>query len=359
MRLAREGKALARWILLADAFLVCLFLLGCGSSSTPTPPPPPAPLGHAYVVTGNTTYGYSITAATGALQSVNVSAGLPGVGKYITSNGTYVYVLVDNGLITAYKINSDFTLGEIAGSPFSGAPNGVAFVAVDPAGKYLFVPAPLNSVVEPYTIIAATGALTAGNLAATPAGSLTVTVDPQDRFVYVPMDSGGTELFQLNGGALIDVETIPPLASGKSEFVAITPNGQFAYIADGVSGIAAYSVNSSTGQLTPIASTPFTAGPGTSTLAITPNGKFLYAATTAGLTSFTINSDGTLSANGPVLPLSSPAVVLSIEPTGAYMYATTVGASQISVFGIQSSGLLTQLPVVVTPSVPSGIVTTY
>jgi 6-phosphogluconolactonase (cycloisomerase 2 family) len=286
-------------------------------------------------------------------------AGLPGVGKYITSNGQYVYVLADNGLMTAYKINSDFSLSQIAGSPFSGAPNGVAFVAVDPAGKYLFVPAPLNSVVEPYTINAATGALTAGNLASTPAGPLTVTVDPQDRFVYVAMDSGGTELFQLNGGALIDVETIPPLATGKSEFVAITPNGQFAYIADGVSGVAAYSINSSTGQLTPITSTPFTAGPGTSTLAITPNGKFLYAATTTGIASYSINSDGTLSANGSLLPLTPPTVVLSIEPTGAYLYAITVGASQVSVFGINSSGLLVQMPVVGTPSVPSGIVTTH
>src|ERR1022692_2213957 len=98
MQLACEHKAQVRWILLIAASLLYVVLLGCGSSSTPTPPP--APLGHAYVVTATTTYGYSIAASDGALQVLDVTAGLPGVGKSLASNGHDVDVLNGSGGIT-------------------------------------------------------------------------------------------------------------------------------------------------------------------------------------------------------------------------------------------------------------------
>jgi 6-phosphogluconolactonase (cycloisomerase 2 family) len=354
MQLAREHKAQVCWILLIAASLLNVVLLGCGSNGTPTPPP--APLGHAYVVASSTTYGYSIAASDGALQVLDVSAGLPGVGKSVTSNGQDVYVLNGSGQITAYQINSDFTLSQLANSPFSGAPSGVAFVAIDPAGKNLFVPVPGDSAVLPYAIDATTGNLTVGVETATPAPPLTATVDFQDRFLYVPMDSGGTQLFQLSGDVLTSVKTIPPLASGKSEFVAITPNNQFAYIADGVSGIAAYSVNQTTGDLTPIVGTPYGTLTGPSTLAITPNGKYIYVANAAGISSFTINSDGTLTGNQGLVALGNPATELAVDVTGTYLYGVVVQTNLISVFHIDSSGKLAAQPAVPVASTPNSIV---
>jgi len=357
MQVFSETQALVRRMALVAASFFCLFLASCGSSNSPTPPPPP--LGHLYTVTSNVTYGYSIAASNGNLQVLNVSGGLPGVGKYITSNGQYVYVLNGNGLITAYKINSDFTLSQIAGSPFSGAPNNVAFISVDPAGKYLFVPVPSDSAVLPYTIDATSGALTIGAEATTPATPLAATVDPQEKFVYVPMDAAGTQLFQLNGGTLVSVKTIPTLTVGKSEFVAITPDNKFAYIADGVAGVAAYSINTATGDLTAISDKAYAAGPGPSYVAITPNGKYLYAANVAAVVPFVINSDGSLNPNGNPITVGEPPLQLAIDPTGSFLYGVTVNSNLVSTFHIDSSGFLAAQAASSVPAVPNSIVTTH
>ncbi len=192
---------------------------------------------------------------------------------------------------------------------------GVAFLTVDAAGQYLFVPAMHDLVVVPYTIGAA-GALTIGLQVATPKAPLTATVDPPAHFLYVPMGTTGTELFQIVNGALVDIGTIPPQGLGGALSVAITPADTFAYISDGVSGVAAYSINATTGELTPLAGSPFAAGVGSSALAMTPNGKFLYVATTPGLAGFSINADGSLTSLGSPLTFPTPPLAMSIEPSG-------------------------------------------
>ena len=113
--------------------------------------------------------------------------------------------------------------------------------------------------------------------------------------------------------------TIPPLAQAGAVYLAINPADTFAYISDGVSGVAAYSINATTGALTPVANTPFAAGKGPSALAITPSGKFLYVANSTGLATFGINADGSLTAVGTPLTLASTPTTMTIESTGAYL----------------------------------------
>src|SRR5208282_1793831 len=107
----------------------------------------------------------------------------------ITSNAQkgLLYTLTSGGQISGYTVNtSTGGLTGITGSPFGGAGVGVAFLTVDAAGQYLFVPATQDFNVVPYTI-GSGGALTIGLQVSTPSAPLTATVDPQAHFLYVPM----------------------------------------------------------------------------------------------------------------------------------------------------------------------------
>ncbi len=358
----RNPRPWLRRMSILAAIAGCLLLAGCGSSNStpPPPPPPPSPLGHAYVTTANNLLAYSISASNGGLSVITPPAGAPG-GTAITSNAqkNLVYTLSSGGQISGYTLNrSDGSLTAIAGSPWGGAGVGVAFLAVDTAGQYLFVPAMQDLVVVPYTVGAA-GALTIGLQVSTPKAPLTATVDPAAHFLYVPMGMTGTELFQIVNGALVDNGTIPPQGLGGALSVAITPADTFAYISDGISGVAAYSVNATTGELTPLAGSPFTAGVGTSALAMTPNGKFLYVATTPGLAGFSINADGSLTSVGSPVIFPTPPLALSIEPSGAFLYVTSNNSPSVSIYQINATtGVLTVQPGITTPAVPTGITTT-
>src|SRR5271165_5750814 len=343
------------------AAAVCLLLAACGSSSSNSPPPPPAPLGYAYITTGSNLLGYAISASNGGLTSITTPAGAPG-GTAVTSNTqrNLLYTLTSGGQIFGYSVNtSNGSLTGIAGAPWGGAGVGVAFLTVDAAGQYMFVPAAQDFNVVPYTI-GSGGALTIGLQVATPATPLTATIDPQAHFLYVPMGSTGTELYKITGGALTDLGTIPPLGATKPQFVAITPSDTFAYISDGVTGVAAYTVNTSTGALTALPGAPFTAGPGPSAMAMTPNGKFLYVATTPAVVQFAINGDGSLTSIGSPVAFNSPPIVMNIDPTGTYLYVISVNSSTLSIYLINSAtGVLTaDYPTPTFSPAPTGIATT-
>jgi len=346
----------------AVATAVCLLLAGCGSSNSNSnpPPPPPAPIGHAYVVTPSNLYAFQIAASNGGLAAVNVPSGAPG-GTAVAADGqgNHVYSLTSGGQVYGYTVNhSDGSLTNVAGSPWGGAGVGVAFLAVNSAGTDLYVPAVQDLVVVPYTIDS-TGALTIGLQVATPAAPQTATIDPPSHFLYVPMGSAGTQLFQIAGGALVSQMTIPPLGQGMALYVTINPADTFAYTSDGVTGVAAYSINASTGGLTPLEGSPFTAGSGPSAMAMTPNGKFLYVATTTAVVGFAINADGSLTPTGSPASFSTPPMALSIDTTGTYLYTLTVNTSRVTIDKIDANtGLLTAQPSVALPAAPAGIVTT-
>ncbi len=351
-----------RGVAISGAMAACLLLAGCGANSNPpAPPPPPAnPIGHAYFTSANGLYGYAIAASNGGLGAVTVPTTAPG-GTAIVGDGQgkHLYTLTSNGQIYGYAVNTtDGSLTGITGSPWAGAGVGSAYMTVDSAGKNLYVPAVQDLVVVPYGI-GSGGALNIGLQAGTPAAPQTATVDPTGQFLYVPMGKTGTQLFQIASGALTSVATIPPQGQAGAVYIAITPADTFAYVSDGVSGVAGYSVNATTGNLTPLANSPFAAGTGPSALAMTSNGKFLYVANATGLVSFAINADGSLTSIGTPLTLASAPTAMSIESTGSYLYVLTLNSAVITIYQINATtGLLTSETGISLPANPTGIATT-
>ena len=60
--------------------------------------------------------------------------------------------------------------------------------------------------------------------------------------------------------------------------MAVDPKGKFAYVAnDGLrQPYSAYTIDATSGALTPVAGSPFEAGSGTTGVAVDPRGKFAY-----------------------------------------------------------------------------------
>jgi 6-phosphogluconolactonase len=154
-----------------------------------------------------------------------------------------------------------------------------------------------------------------------------------------------------------------------AEQMVVDPRGRFAYVANLVSNasdlstISMYTINSTTGVLTP--TTPATVPTGwfPQELAIDPLGRFVYTANSddSSVSMFTINqTTGVLTPTTPasvstMIPgelLSQPSF-LTVDPTGGFLYVSALDSdgATVSMFTInQTTGVLT-------PTSPATVIT--
>lgn len=284
---------------------------------------------HAYVanLSSNNVSGFSVDQVAGVLSSVTGSPFATGTGPFgIAADplGKFVYVGANNG-VSAYSVDSA-TGGLVAvpGSPFGSglAPAGVP--AVDPSGRFLYVPSPfINGIVSAYQIDPSTGALApiAGSPFPAANGPVAVAVDPSGRFAYVANEGSGTV-----GGVC------PPA----------TP-----------CGVSAYAIDHLTGALTQIAGSPFPAGPEPSGLAIVPSGRFLYVANQSMDTTWEFAIDAVTGAVTNIGATPPPAegagVAVAVEVNGKFVYVVaehgSLPASIVEAYSIdQKTGTLSEIP---------------
>ena len=153
-------------------------------------------------------------------------------------------------------------------------------------------------------------------------------VDPSGKFLYA---TGNTtqitmSVFTINSssGALTPIAGSPFLSPIQSAAysIAVHPSGKFLYASFPlVNGIAEWTINSSTGGLTAVINSPFVTGKGVPVLLIVPSGNLLYALngddnTVSG---FTLDpSSGALTAaNGSPFPVSAGTLFLAIDLPGS------------------------------------------
>ncbi len=183
-----------------------------------------------------------------------------------------------------------------------------------------------------YRINAATGALAPVPGSPFPAGMRphSIAVTPSGRFVYVTNEGpvpdylapgpilslGSISAYSVNAttGALTPFLGSPYPAEGELSKIVVTPSGEFVYIATvrrvkradvvtGDSGISAYAIDATAGTLTPVSGSPFWMG-GVASLTVDPAGRFLYATRpsfrTGGDEVWAYNIDSTTGALTPV-----------------------------------------------------------
>ncbi len=171
------------------------------------------------------------------------------------------------------------------------------------------------------------------------------------QFVYVAnRDSNNVSAYTVDAttGELTPVAGSPfPAAGTATHGVAVDPSGRFVYVPGASSNdVSAYTVDATTGALTPVAGSPFTADFGAFVAAVDPSGKFVYVANVNSTTVSAYAMDATSGALTPVP--GSPFAAgtnpsgLAVDPSGKFLYVACFGSSDISAYTIDAtSGTLT------------------
>ncbi|MGB2664625.1 MAG: beta-propeller fold lactonase family protein [Candidatus Acidiferrum sp.] len=238
----------------------------------------------------NTVSGYRINSSTGALTPVSGSpfpAGLVPISVTVDPSSRFAYAANIGGYplagsVSAYTIDSNTgVLTPISGSPFPAGLEPVS-VAVDLSGKFAYVANFFSANVSAYTIDSNTGALTPISASPFPAENLPnfVAMDPSGRFAYVTNGGfglpGSVSAYRIDSttGALTPISGSPFPAELSPVSLAMDPSGKFAYATNGgpfplPGNISGYTIDSTTGALTPIAGSPFPAGISPHSVAVT------------------------------------------------------------------------------------------
>ena len=344
------------------AVLITIGGCGGGGSNPPTPPTPPAVSSDfLYESNNNQISIFQVNSSSGLVIATPTPATGPSIGGglALTSNNFLYAADSGNNAVDAFSVNpSTGALTVVTGSPFTVASGqGAQGMAVDPGGKFLFVPQHNTNQVAAFTINA-TGQLTATPSSPFSTGSFPVqaTVDPSGKYVYVSdsLDAlGGISAYTIAAtGDLTPVPGSPftTLVNGGPVGLAVHPNGKFLYIAmaGGVTAgtqIVGQTINASTGALSPITGSPFPAGNQPSNVAIDPAGKFLFATNMMDNTVSAFTIDGTSGGLTPVggspFPTGPDPFLMVVNKSSTVLFVLNANSTSISAFTIGASGALT------------------
>jgi 6-phosphogluconolactonase len=276
----------------------------------------------------NTVQGFSIVAGNGALAPVLQAPVNANVDpRSVTSDkGGYRLYVGDyiSGDVFAYFINrNNGYLTDVPGDPFP-VNHSVTAVAVHPSGKLIFATRDEEASGDGVAVfqLQSNGSLAQapGSPYDTQWGPEALVVDPSGKYLYAADQSGYIDAFSINesSGALTPVAGSPfliPIPSNCSEHAAfpldmVDPVGTYLYSADaGMDSISGFSIASANGTLADLAGSPWADNGGCNN----PEGI-----------EFNPNS-------------------LAIDGTGKFLYGVNGEVETISIYSIAADGALTYI----------------
>jgi 6-phosphogluconolactonase len=163
--------------------------------------------------------------------------------------------------------------------------------------------------------------------------------------------SGQVSVFAVNKSGSLSLAPGSPFPAGTgAEFLAFDAIHKLLFVSNqGANTVSAFSVNTSTGMLTPAPGTPFVTGARPTGIAVDPMGRFVFVANQASnrISAFLIAANGSLSpAAGSPVAVSSP-FGLAVNSAGTVLFANNFPDSQtsdlntVSSFQIGVNGVLT------------------
>ena len=330
----------------------------------------------AYVSTSSTLTTYSVDSSTGELTPsagapLTFPVSTPTSGQIaIDPSGQLLYVIQASS-VYGYAINP--TTGALTAAPGSPFAMGVGptALAFDAAGTHLYiaggevpgdhlyvaggeVPADYaNETVTAYSV-ANSGALT--SLASYDVLGRVTTMATAGNYLYVgAVGFDSITVYSIGSTGELSVTPGSPYGTNLEPYsIAIDPSGAVLYVANenvftvnGSSGeyTSTFTIDSSTGALTPVAGIPTPATPN-GLISIDPTGKFLFVPVTGGVSVFAINTATGAFATIPGAPFPDGAMPVSVsfDPRSRSVYVVNAGAANVSEFSLANSGTLTPLP---------------
>ncbi len=320
----------------------------------------------------NTISQYSVNAASTtpltALNPPTVAAGSP-QQAFLHPNGLYAYSIAQDPTSTVHLYDiapGTGTLTLRTGDPqVNSGTGGLNIGVIDPTGRFLYVSDETAGTVNGFTISQVDGTLT-------PAGGVTglntptdVLVDHQGHYLYViegpTVGAGAILAYSINqtSGALTPLST-PSYAVGNQPIFATIdssdPANPHIYVPNGGdSTISGYTIAPATGLLTQIGSSAFpipgaTANTFVDNAIADPTGKFLFVIDAGGTSpgqvyAFNITAGGVIGSQvGSLVPTGNGPGGMAIDPTGKLLAIDNNVDNTISLYSIASGVLTSETP---------------
>ena len=259
----------------------------------------------------------------------------------VTPSQAFLYVAEGNIGIAGYAINNiNGGLTPVPGSPFL---TGSMFsVAMHPSGKFLV--GIRGSGVGVYAIDPSSGSL--ASIQTVSGGSpVSAAIDPTGSFLFTAnVNSNSVSAFTINqsSGILTPVPGSPFAAGPSPQSVAIQ-HGKFLYVPNGNgSSVSAYAINTKTGALVEVAGSPFPAG--SVPAAVVTKNSFLFVGNSADKTVSQYSIDPT---TGVLTQIAAPfptgksgPLGLTVSPTEPLLYVADHDSDEVMVLGITKAGVL-------------------
>jgi 6-phosphogluconolactonase (cycloisomerase 2 family) len=341
----------------------------------------------AYVLTGYAVSMFTVDSCTGQFTPTTPASVATGYvfpqpeSEQMVADplGRFAYVanpvsnVSDQATISMFTINS--STGVLSPTTPATVPTGFypQTIAIDPLGRFVYTANSDDATVSMFTINQTTGVLTPttpasvstmvpGNILSIPSF---LTVDPTGEFLYVTAsltNDAAVLMFTINQttGLLTPTSPATVLNFGIPFQVVVAPNGKFVYVVNNLSGgeytdgVAEYTLNSTTGVLTPNTTAPGTlayvaAGNAPTAIAVDPTSRFAYVVNRLDNTvsMYTIDpSTGNLTLNASAANPSGTIATgtepfrIDFGPTGKFVYVTNEGGSSASIYTVNADGTL-------------------
>jgi 6-phosphogluconolactonase (cycloisomerase 2 family) len=201
---------------------------------------------------------------------------------------------------------------------------------------------------------------------ATPYGSEQMVVDPLGRFAYVAnlvsnaSDLATISMYTINSSTGVLTPTTP--ATVPTGFypqgIGIDPSGKFVYTANSDDNtVSMFTINPTTGILTPTSPATVATGDGPVSVNVDPSGRFAYVANQDDdtISMYTVNSStGVLSPTVPAtVPTQESPFGVTVTPNGKFAYVPNAYSELNSV----TQYTINQVTGVLTPDTPSYVTT--
>lgn len=334
--------------------ILCISVFfGCSGAEKQTLPTPTSQFLYAASQNGITVF--PLNALTGALgagsqaTSSFVASG-PLANMLPDPNGKFLFACgVSSSSVETFSINANNgTLAAAGSSPLPA--QGSCTLSIDATSKFLYTAT--SAGVSAFVVDPNTGVLSsvAGSPFTDGSDLREAAIDPLDNFLFAISNNTNLNtisVFAINSssGALTAIAGSPfqmPV-NGTAYSIVADPSGKFLYVSfPQTEQIAAWSINASTGALTSITGSPFssgtTSGDAPNALLVTPSGKLLYALS-GGATVFGFSVDTSSGAltpiNGSSFALDSPTDYVATDSSGQFVYAAY--SNTIASFAIDAS----------------------